>query len=710
MGSASTIISNLKVRFISDDSQLRKSTKQSDKDFQVFKKGLLGTTAVIAGAVAGMMKLTQQAAEYADKMDKASIRTGMARKSMQELAYVADQAGVEYSSIESAMTRLTRAMGDANYGSVRQVAAFEKLGVNIKGANGELRHMTEVFPEVISKLNQIDNETERNALSMELFGRGAQTLVPLLAELGDKGIADLTKKSHELGIVMQDEAIASLVKYKDDLSSVRQQFQAAGRMASVGFAKVMTNAVLPSISAVMSKVNDWLKIPLSESLQEEQEEVNALAIELRSANIEEGRRKEILERLKELSPDVVDGIDAQALSYDTLAKNLRTYNDEMINRIILAKEDEKIQDQAADVGGWQRALATRKNDLINTMQEELSWFKTYRKEAEEIVNDTDLTLMRKGELLNMLALNEKTLGNVGIYNALDYYKKAYYGTLKQISTLNEMRSDYKVKAEELSKLFYEEHQKIFDFDAGDDFNQFEGEYAEIGKQIEKTTDKLLKESERFKKMEQKWISSHADMSNAQAGHITHLMKVYDEVANELPNKLAPISESYAIAAGAARTAYEEVKQINEMLKVTMVEGFTGAIEAAVTGADFGSVTTAFLIPLADMAVQVGKIILLNGIAIEALQKSLTSFTGVPAIIAGTALIAIGTAAKASLKSVGSGGTGNYSPTSSNRSIDTRTSAVQTRPIEIELSGTFIQSGSDLVATVNKENARRKLTT
>ena len=112
----------------------------------------------------------------------------------------------------------------------------------------------------------------------------------------------------------------------------------------------------------------------------------------------------------------------------------------------------------------------------------------------------------------------------------------------------------------------------------------------------------------------------------------------------------------------------------------------------------GSVLQALLSPLADMAVQEGKILVASGLGIEAVKKALESLNGVAAITAGAALIAVGTAAKSGLAALaksGSGSTavsagGDYGGTSSyTQNIQTEMTIHVTGKIsgnDIEISG------------------------
>lgn len=219
--------------------------RTGDQFKKVGKQMTVAITGSIAAATTGMVMLSKKAADYADEIDKMSIRTGLARQSLQELKFISDQAGVEFTGLEKAVQRLFKSMGDAEYGSIRQVEAFKALNLSVTDASGEMKSMSDMFPELMGRLGEIENESQRNAIAMELFGRSALNVVPLLTELGEDGIRDLTDKAHELGLVMSDEGIAAMVEYKDVMSQVTQSFQAAGRELAMGFMKIVKDTFLP---------------------------------------------------------------------------------------------------------------------------------------------------------------------------------------------------------------------------------------------------------------------------------------------------------------------------------------------------------------------------------------------------------------------------------------------------------------------------------
>lgn len=117
---------------------------------------------------------------------------------------------------------------------------------------------------------------------------------------------------------------------------------------------------------------------------------------------------------------------------------------------------------------------------------------------------------------------------------------------------------------------------------------------------------------------------------------------------------------------AAETAAEQEQRLTEIAKdfnANVAEGIADACQTMMDSLmglekfNAGAVLQALLSPLADMAVQEGKILVASGLGIEAVKKALESLNGVAAIAAGAALIAVGTAAKAGLSALASNGGG-----------------------------------------------------
>ena len=135
-----------------------------------------------------------------------------------------------------------------------------------------------------------------------------------------------------------------------------------------------------------------------------------------------------------------------------------------------------------------------------------------------------------------------------------------------------------------------------------------------------------------------------------------------------------------------------------------IGGFSDAVQeladqfAGLEDINPGKVVQALLTPLADMAIKEGEILLAQGVGVEACKKALAELNGIPAIAAGTALIAIGAAAKSGLAALAKGGTATTSYSSTGSASASQTQTIST---EMTVYVTGRLSGSDILLSGQK---------
>jgi len=189
--------------------------------------------------------LTTKTSEYASEINDLSEKTGLNTDRLQEMKYAAGQVGMSFESITNATKGLTNFMADASDGGKKQAAAFKELHISTKDAYGQLRTMDDIFPEVLEKLAGMDDVTRRNALANDMFGKSATELVPLLNQ-GADGMQKMYDRAHELGAVMNNEAIQAGDKFGDTLDDLKT--------AGNGIFNQIGSSLLP----VMQRFADWV--------------------------------------------------------------------------------------------------------------------------------------------------------------------------------------------------------------------------------------------------------------------------------------------------------------------------------------------------------------------------------------------------------------------------------------------------------------------
>ena len=104
--------------------------------------------AVLGGATAAVTGLTAVATkstEAADEVDKMSAKIGLSKQGYQEWNYVLGQTGIDISKMQTGMKTLVSNMDSAASGTASAVEMFDKLGLSITDANGNLKGQEEMM-------------------------------------------------------------------------------------------------------------------------------------------------------------------------------------------------------------------------------------------------------------------------------------------------------------------------------------------------------------------------------------------------------------------------------------------------------------------------------------------------------------------------------------------------------------------------------------
>ncbi len=175
--------------------------------------------AVSAAAIAAgkaLVDMSREGAAYADNILTESTVTGIATDKLQEYHYAAELVDVSTETLTKSMAKNIKSMSSAASGTGATAEAYKKLGVSVTDSNGQLRDSDTVYWELIDALGKVENETERDAMAMQVLGKSAQELNPLI-EAGGQRMQELGKEAHEAGYVMSDEMLARYGEFDDQL-------------------------------------------------------------------------------------------------------------------------------------------------------------------------------------------------------------------------------------------------------------------------------------------------------------------------------------------------------------------------------------------------------------------------------------------------------------------------------------------------------------
>lgn len=180
-----------------------------------------------AGAVsAALGAVTYKAGAMADDLNTLSKQTGISTYDLQMYAAMADLVDVSVETMAKSNARLKKSMLGASEGG-SQAKYFEQLGISVTDANGNLRDSNDVFQETITALGMMENETQRDAIAMAIFGRSANELNPLIEDAGAtyEKVAGIMQK-YGLEPVSQEE-LDKANEFNDTLDTIKLVFTQA---------------------------------------------------------------------------------------------------------------------------------------------------------------------------------------------------------------------------------------------------------------------------------------------------------------------------------------------------------------------------------------------------------------------------------------------------------------------------------------------------
>lgn len=162
--------------------RIEKKISQMGKVMSSAGKSLTkGLTVPLAGAAAGMFAATVEAGKYADKILDLQQVTGIGTGELQELEYIANQAGVSFEGLTRQIGRSTTRLNEAGH----------------------------TFDSAVAELQGIEDITERNVRAQELFGQKLDDIAPIIGMTAAE-YSGLREAANELGHVQSEEQLKNL--------------------------------------------------------------------------------------------------------------------------------------------------------------------------------------------------------------------------------------------------------------------------------------------------------------------------------------------------------------------------------------------------------------------------------------------------------------------------------------------------------------------
>lgn len=365
--------------------------------------GALGplTTVLTGAGIAGFLK---SLADGAEEIVKSSKNLGVSTDFFQGFTDAAEKSGVSADTASTAIAKLSVKVGEARDGNEEAAKAFQRLGIALTDAQGNIRSTEDVLLDISNRFAAIPDATERARLAVDLFGRSGVELSGFLSQ-GSEAIRQLVADADKIN----SESLQNIIQAKKQIEDFFQAITvfAGNAIGLVGKYYQILGSLSVRISEIkigsgfsdsVRKVIEGIKTDLA-SLEAKPTEIKVKAV---TSNAQLERQKKLIEELQKAEADRF----AQSLSdsdrlaelerqrVETAAELAKTgvdTEDSVKKRTELTKEVTRLEKEIASTQekvaqsiqkqlDGQRQLLKAQNDLLtaqrdlNTAKEDRSKF------------------------------------------------------------------------------------------------------------------------------------------------------------------------------------------------------------------------------------------------------------------------------------------------------------------------------------------------
>jgi hypothetical protein len=218
-------------------------------------------TAAIYGVKRAFFDTALQIASATNEIEKQSKLLGMSIDTYQKWTYAAKLSDVEIQEFSLGLRLLSRNMEDASQGAGDASKYFSAMGISVKDTAGHLRPLNEVMLNIMDKFASWEEGPRKIAISLALFGRGGEALIPLLNK-GREGFQDFAREAEKLGIILSPDLVRKGSEAEDAFKRIRAAWEAT-KMSFAPAAKVIADAVeivlapINLVVAGLKKIEDF---------------------------------------------------------------------------------------------------------------------------------------------------------------------------------------------------------------------------------------------------------------------------------------------------------------------------------------------------------------------------------------------------------------------------------------------------------------------
>lgn len=227
-----------------------------EKSIDKLKGGMRDLVGLATKAAAGvallggaLLKESRETANHTADVLRQADAYGVSTDALQEWQYVIESVGADADDFGDLIGTLTDRALEFNGGSQSIIDDFKLIGVTAKDVKG--KKPDEILLAIADGFAKTTDEAKRVAAASRILGDDmAKKLTPIMRQ-GSKGIKAMRLEAHELGVVLDKEALESGAGFAKTMARVTA--------VTKGIRRELALALIPTLDKGSKKFLDWLK-------------------------------------------------------------------------------------------------------------------------------------------------------------------------------------------------------------------------------------------------------------------------------------------------------------------------------------------------------------------------------------------------------------------------------------------------------------------
>ena len=288
-------------------------------------------------------------------------------------------------------------------------------------------------------MRRINESQEPLKESMKLVGKVAGKTFLTLAGGVDK-IDGLTKSLEDAKGTADEMAKIQLDNVSGDMKILGSAFE--GFLLSVdkgdGFISKISRSFVQLGTSILGFLTPTKAA--TDAIRDQQKELFILEGKLNNANTSEEERRKIIVKLKEEYPDYLKHLDTETATNKELSDAISKVNDNLVNKIILARKDKEIQEQAENVADETISKLEREDKLRTIIANNRIKYGFQATEGTLLEQAEAQRLLVKEEAVNM-SISDKQKAYRGLRDGVTLLTKATESLNKEQGKQDDMLSE-----------------------------------------------------------------------------------------------------------------------------------------------------------------------------------------------------------------------------------------------------------------------------